>query len=131
MTLMNEAKLEELSVIYWLKTLMSSFPFITVTKGYPKEILDNPVIAVDWNNLTGDYVELGNKKVLKERSWYFYIIALTEDQREDIGYHLFDNTEDAIQVYDYNQGFLPTVVPSINYLVPLRKNLRKIEIPQN
>lgn len=131
MTEMTNSKLEELSIVYWLKNLLASFPTITVVKGYPKTILNPPIISVDWNNLTGDFVELGNRQVLKERTWYFGIFALSEDQREDIGYFLFDNMEDPIKVYDYNQGLPPVVVPDINYLVPLRKTVTKIEIPDN
>jgi hypothetical protein len=122
-------KKEELSLVYFLKGL---FPTIKVVDEFPDSILSLPTISVDWDDLTGYQIELGNRHLAQERTWYIDIFCETKEKRKDFAYKIFNELQEGVPVYDYDMGFPPGVSPTqLGSLVPLSLRIRKINpIPE-
>lgn len=111
----------ERSVYYWLKDIFSTANFIKVVDSFPDENLTLPTIAVEKEELSLESLELGTRK-LKDLTFNFRIDIFTENksQRDDYAYLILDNLEERIPVYDYSNGFPPSVSPQqIGVLIPL------------
>ena len=102
---------EDLSVYYFLKSV---FPetFITVVDGFPEEDLVLPTVAVEAGKIDVVQYELGNRDGLRVRKWYIDIYAKNKSQRDEFGYRLLDELKDGIPVYNYDEGFPPSVTPT-------------------
>jgi len=127
---MWQERLEDLSVYYWLKDKFSAYSFITIVDGYPENDLVIPSISVDWDSIEGRYHELGNRKTVKIRDWYIDIFAKNKSQRDEIAYKIYNDLDDGIPVYDYNEGFpeqgaTPTRLHS---LIPIEKKIQNIRV---
>lgn len=105
-------RLEDLSVYYWLKSTFADAPFITITDGFPETDLALPTIAVEAGKIDVVGFELGNRDGLRVRRWYLDIYAVNKAQRDEIGYRLLDVLKNPVPVYNYNEGFPPTVTPA-------------------
>jgi hypothetical protein len=126
MTVILPERNEDFSVYYWLQ---SKFPDVVyIAKSFPTKLLTTPTISISWENIHGYPVELGNRKVLKERLWYFDVFASNDTQRDDLCYKLFNDLTNGIPVYDYSVGFPPLVVnqTQINTLVPVEREIRNL-----
>lgn len=125
---MLDGRLQDLSVIYWLKTLMTS-TFIEVKDGFPEGKLVLPCLAVEWNTLDIIDYEIGNRDGLVEREYYIDIFAKNKSQRDELAYMILDALKNSIPVYDYNQGFPPDVTATqIGCLLPIRRTARNIPV---
>ncbi len=102
---MYQERLEDLSVVYWLKDKFSSAGFVTIVDAFPDELLTLPTISVEWDTIEGFEWELGNRKVMKERVYYVDIFAKNKSQRDEFAYKIFNDLDDGITIYDYNEGF--------------------------
>ena len=102
---------EDLSVYYFLKEV---FPetFITVVDGFPEGDLVLPTVAVEAGKIDVVEFELGNRDGLRIRKWYIDIYAKNKSQRDEFGYRLLDELKDGIPVYNYDEGFPPSVTPT-------------------
>ena len=61
--------------------------------------------------IAGHPYQLGSQEI--ERSiWRLDVFAENKSQRDDFAYHLFYQLEDFIPVYDYDEGFPPSVSPT-------------------
>jgi len=102
---------EDLSVYYFLKTY---FPesFINVVDGFPEGDLVLPTVAVEAGKIDVVEFELGNRDGLRVRKWYIDIYAKNKSQRDEFGYRLLDVLKDGIPVYNYDEGFPPSVSPT-------------------
>jgi hypothetical protein len=103
---------EDLSVYYFLKSTFSATPFINIVDGFPEGDLVLPTVAVEAGKIDVIVFEMGNRVGLRVRRWYIDIYALNKSQRDEIGYKLLDVLKDPIPVYNYNEGFPPTVSPA-------------------
>lgn len=119
---------EDISLYHWLKAEFTDAPFVTVTDGFPDELLSTPTVSLEWDSLTGYEFELGNRTRLKERLWYIDIFAKNKSQRDDFAYRIYNDLQDGIPVYNYNEGFpeqgaSPTRVAT---LIPARIEIRNL-----
>jgi len=104
---------EDLSVYYFLKTLFADAPFVTIVDGFPEGVdLKLPTVAVEAGKIDVVLFEMGNRDGLRVRRWYIDIFAVNKSQRDEFGYRLLDALKDGIPVYNYDQGFPPSVSPA-------------------
>jgi hypothetical protein len=83
---------------------------------------------VEADNIHLTPFELGNRKQLQIRIWYFNVFAQNKAQRDEYAYRLMNALQDSIAVYDYDQGFPPTVVTKLGALIPTDIDLQMIKI---
>lgn len=103
---------EDLSVYYFLKDVFSDTPFVNITDGFPEGALLVPTIASEAGKINVVEYELGNRDGLRVRRWYIDIYAKNKSQRDEFGYRLLNVLKDGIPVYDYDEGFPPSVSPT-------------------
>ncbi len=123
-------RLEDISVYEWLKNLFLDAPFVTIVDAFPATDLVIPTISVEWDEITGIPLELGNRTMLRERVFYFDIFAKNKSQRDEFAYRIFNELDNGIPVYDYNEGFPEQgATPSrLGALTLEEKNLRNIRV---
>lgn len=109
---MNIYRLEDLSMTFFIKDLFSDVSFINVVDSFPEEILTIPTISIDAGRIKEELFEVGNRDRLRIRTWYIDVFAKNRSQRDDFGYRILDQSNNGINVYDYNEGFPPDVSPS-------------------
>jgi hypothetical protein len=129
--LMTIYRLEDLGVNYFIKDLFSAYPQITIVDEFPKTILQIPTISVVNGKIKEERFEIGNRKSgVRIRRWFIDIFAINKSQRDDFGYRILDSTENGITVYNYNEGFPPSVSPtSVNHLSVLEQSYEPLDIP--
>lgn len=104
---------QDLSVYYWLSDLFTDSPFISIKSEYESSELTPPSIAIETGVSDGEVYELGNRNILISRIYYFDINANNISQRNDYAYKIFSSLhQNAIPVYDYDEGFPPGVSPT-------------------
>jgi hypothetical protein len=132
MATMYKERLEDLSVYYFLKSTFSDTPAINIVDGFPIDTdLKLPTVAVEAGKIDVIEYELGNRDGLRVRRWYVDIFALNKSQRDEFGYRLLDVLKDGIPVYNYNEGFPPSITPSrAGTLVILSKSFNPVGISE-
>ena len=127
---MYQERLEDLSIYYWIKNKFTDYPFITIVDGFPDQTLVIPSISVEWEELEGMELELGNRRTIKERLFYIDVFAKNKSQRDEFAYKIYNDLDDGIPVYNYNEGFPENgVTPSrLGALRPLSRRVRKIGV---
>lgn len=103
---------QDLSIYYFLTDLFSATPFIKIVDGFPVDNLVVPSVAVEAKTIDTRKFELGGKTRLKLRAWYIDVFATNKSQRDEIAYSILDALEECIPVYDYDEGFPPSVNPT-------------------
>ena len=116
MTDMTVYRLEDLSVYFFIKNMFSDTPFIEIVDSFPEQILTIPTISIDAGRIKEENFEIGNRDRVRIRTWYIDIFAKNKSQRDDFGYRILDQSNNGINVYDYNEGFPPTVVTRIEHM---------------
>jgi len=125
---MYAGRKQDLSIIYWLKGLFNSLG-ISIVDGFPQEEFSIPCIAVEWDNIDSYLLQMGSKHRELVRVWYLDVFASSKTQKDEIVYKLLEEIEkENIIVYDYDQGFPPTVVPKLGKLSIASFNAKNIEI---
>lgn len=121
---------EDLSVYFWLKDKFQAYPIVTIVDAYPDaENLTLPTISVEAEDVTSYELELGNRKEVKVRKYVFDIFALTKQQKDEFAYKIFNDLDDPIPVYDYDQGFPPNVSPTkLGSLIRRQRNIRYVRV---
>src|SRR5574339_126459 len=109
---MNIYRLEDLSMYFFIKDLFSDVSFINIVDSFPEEILTIPTISIDAGRIKEELFEVGNRDRVRIRTWYIDVFAKNKSQRDDFGYRILDQSNNGINVYDYNDGFPPDVTPS-------------------
>lgn len=118
---------EDLSIVYWLKDLFKNEALITVLDGFPEEEFILPSVTVDAVKITATNFELGSRIRQHYRLYVIDIFALTKTQRDEITYKIYNELDNAIPVYDYDEGFPPSVNPTqISYLDVTSKDAENI-----
>lgn len=123
-------RLEDLSVIFFIKNLFLDAGFITVVDEFPDQILQVPTLSVVNGKLIEDRYEMGNRDAgVRTRRWFIDIFAKNKSQRDDFAYKILDSTDNGINVYDYNEGFPPNASPStINHLDVISKSYQPLDV---
>ena len=106
-------KIQDLSVYYYVQSLFSATPFVTVVDGFPVEGLEIPSIAVEASDIRAYPFEIGNRTTYRIRVWDIDVFAKNKAQRDDFAYTIMNALDECIPVYDYEQGFPPTAVPQL------------------
>lgn len=104
---------EDLSVYYFLKDLFTTTPFITVLDAFPDSEFVFPSVSLEAIKATAVDFELGSKVKKHYRTYIIDIFALTKTQRDEIGYLIYNALDNTIPVSDYDEGFPPSVTPTI------------------
>jgi hypothetical protein len=123
-------RLEDLSVVFFMKNLFEESSFITVVDDFPDTILQVPTISVVAGKLIEERYELGNSDSgLRTRRWFIDIFAVNKSQRDDFAYKILDSTDRGIHVYNYNEGFPPNASPSeVNHLSVISKSYQPLDV---
>jgi len=103
---------EDLSVYYFLKSAFADAPQINIEDGFPEGTLKLPTVSVEAGKIDVELFEMGNRDGLRVRRWYIDIYATNKSQRDEFGYRLLDRLKDPIPVYNYDEGFPPSVSPT-------------------
>ncbi len=103
---------EDLSIFYFLQGLFTDTPYIKIVDSFPEEDLVLPTISVDATAIDLLDFELGNRDGRRLRKWNIDIFANTKSQRDEIGYKILNELKNGIIVYNYDEGFPPSVTPS-------------------
>jgi hypothetical protein len=128
-TNMLQERLEDLSVFYFLVDKFKADPLVTILDAFPIAKFKYPAIAIEWSDASASSFELGSKIKQASRMYIADIFALTSTQRDELSYKIFNYLDDTIPVYDYNEGFPPSVTPSlISGLEVTEKKLKVIKI---
>lgn len=119
---------QDLAVTQFLKELFSSAPSVDILDSYPDVPLEIPCIVVDLDNIDTYTREMGTRELGRIRTWYIDIYATSKIQRDEMSYMILDALENKINVYDYDQGFPPTVIPKIGVLDPDDIQLKVLKV---
>jgi hypothetical protein len=123
-------RLEDLSVYHFIKDMFQDVAsFVRIEDSFPDKILSIPTISVDAGKLKEEPFELGNRDLIRIRTWYIDIFAKNKSQRDDFGYRLLDQSKNGITIYDYNEGFPPNVFPSrIGHMAVIAKSYEPVPV---
>ncbi len=123
-------RLEDLSMNYFVKDLFSTYPSITIVNEFPKQILSVPTISVVNGKLIEEEFEIGNRDPgLRTRRWFIDIFGSNVSQRDDFAYSILNASKNGVVVYDYNEGFPPSVSPTvINHLSIKSRSYEPLDI---
>lgn len=80
--------------------------------------------------MTGYQGELGNRKLVKTRIWFIDIFAVNKSQRDEFAYKIFNELDDGVPVYNYNEGFPEQgITPTrLGALLPLSRRIKNIPV---
>ena len=106
---MEQTRKEQLSIYYYIKDLFPAF--VNVKDEYPQDELVLPTIAIISDPTRNRPFELGGRD-LPMRRWAIYVFAQNSGQRDDYLEKIRYEIECNLLVYDYDEGFPPTVSPS-------------------
>lgn len=109
---MNLERKKDRSVYYFIKGILAAYPSINVVDAYPMQNLVLPTVSVEWDDITIVPLEQGNRIGTRDMMWSIDILANNKDQRDEIASVILDNIETGIPVYNYDEGFPPTVSPT-------------------
>jgi hypothetical protein len=119
---------EDLSVYYWLEDLFKDIE-INLEDGFPVNELVIPTISVEAKLLERIPFEMGSRTGIEPRLWFIDVFAENKSRRDEFGYRILNNIEDNIPVYDYDEGFPPSVSPSqLGVLIPRNIKMEIIRV---
>jgi hypothetical protein len=121
-------KKQDLSVYYWLQSFLN--PMVKVVDAFPVENLVLPSVSIETDVINGFFLELGSGKQEQIRTWTVDVFALNKTQRDEIGYLIYNELDNKIPVYDYDEGFPPAVnsQTQLGILDMLEKKLKTIRV---
>lgn len=106
---MNLLRKQDLSIYYWL---IDNLPtFVTVVDAFPEEELALPTVSIDRVVINERPYQLGGQPMDKPL-WVMNVFAKDKSQRDDFAYHLYTEMLGNIPVYNYDEGFPPSVTPT-------------------
>lgn len=100
---------QDLSIYYWLEDQTPST--VNVKDGFPGSDLTLPTVSITNLEIEGRPFELGGAEK-DYRFWRIDIFADNKVQRDRLAYDLYEQLECHIPVYDYDEGFPPSVDPT-------------------
>lgn len=116
----------DLSIYYWLVDKVPSI--VNVVDGFPNTELNLPTVSIVNLDVEGVPFEFGAVD-LNNHFWRIDVFAENKAQRDELAALLFDELELHIPVYDYDEGFPPSVSPSqLGILVVSKRNTKPIHV---
>ena len=107
---MEQKRKEEISIYYWLQDNVPDS--VNVEDGFPGSAeLTLPTVSITDLDISGEPFELGGSEI-DRRWWRIDVFAKDKVQRNKLRYMLYEQLEDHIPVYDYDEGFPPSISPS-------------------
>jgi len=106
---MQLQRLFDLSIYYWLKDTVSSE--VTVEDGFPTKELVLPTVSITSLDITGKPFELGGCE-MDTQFWRVDVFAVNKAQRDALAYIVYKALEQGIPVYNYDEGFPPSISPT-------------------
>lgn len=125
---MYRERKEDLSVYYYIQTLLSTTPQVRVVDEFPIQGLVLPTVSVEAKTLEPVSFELGNENRTSIREWYIDVFAQNKSQRDELGYFILNSLDQCIPIYDYDEGFPPTTVTQLGCLEVLNLKMEIIRI---
>lgn len=120
---------EELSVYFFIHDLFSVYPTVNIVDAFPESGLVIPTLAIEGGELNTRLFEIGNSDRVRSREWIVDIFAKNKTQRDEFGYYIMNEIKTGIPVYDYDEGFPPSVSPTrIGHLETLTIRYNPIKI---
>jgi hypothetical protein len=120
---MEVQRKQDIAVYYWLKDLFVSIPEITIVDGYPIADLILPTISVEAETIRSNPLELGSRDMVFPRLWDINVFGNTKTHRDSMAYTIINNLKNGIDVYDYDLGFPPIVLPKIGHLSVIQDSI--------
>jgi len=123
-------RLQDLSIFHWLQDdILVTYTTVKVNDGFPQEDLQIPSVSVESHDIRPRQKELGNRKSRRQRMWTIEIIASNKAQRDELTSIVLEDLEYGIPVYDYNEGFTPSISPTeLGLLRPIDWEVRTVRI---
>lgn len=103
---------QDLSVVYFMKDTLVSYPMVEVVDAYTKTDLVLPSVSVLDGEIYFTPQEMGNRLGKRKRFWAIDVFAANKAQRDDLTSIILNNLESGIPVYDYDEGFPPESSPT-------------------
>ena len=107
---------QDLAVYYLMSDLFSDTDYITVVDGFPVQDLVIPTVAVEAKTIDTNAFQLGSHDRIRFRMFFIDVFGKNKSQRDEMGYKILSELENDIPVYDYDEGFPPTVLTQIGCL---------------
>jgi hypothetical protein len=109
---MHLERKQDLSIYYWLKDLFTSYPMVNVNDGYPEGELILPSVTILSHDIRPSIKQMGSRKSWRQRLWVIDVLGNNKAQRDEMTSVIIDQIEYGIPIYDYDEGFPPTVSPT-------------------
>ena len=109
---MRVARKENLSLYYLVSSILADAPGLTIVDSFPDKLINLPTVSIDADLMSLELYELGSRDRIRTRTWFIDIFAKNKQQREDFAFELVEELEDGVSVYDYDEGFPPSVSPT-------------------
>lgn len=107
---MHLGRKQEISLYFWLEDQVDDS--VNVEDGFPGSTeLTLPTVSITDLDISGEPLELGGCEQ-DIRWWRIDVFASNKAQRNSLRYSLYEELENHIKVYDYDEGFPPSVSPS-------------------
>lgn len=101
---------QDRSIYYWLEDTLPNN--VTIVDGFPNgQDLVLPTVSVERMPTRGVPFELGGSD-MNNTTWRIDVFAENKAQRDGYAYRIFYEAENNIPVYDYDEGFPPSVSPT-------------------
>lgn len=115
---------EDMSIVSYLKSAFSAYPFVSVIMGFQVNNLTVPSVSIHPLKIDCPPIEIGNGQTDRIRVYQINIYANSDIQRSQFSYTVLNLLDGKIPVYNYNEGFPPDNSPSIiDYLNITEKQL--------
>lgn len=123
-------RLQDLSIFHWLQDdILVTYTTVKVNDGFPQEDLQIPSVSIESHDIRPRQRELGNRKSRRQRMWTIEIIASNKAQRDELTSIILEDLEYGMPVYDYNEGFPPSISPTeLGLLMPIDWEVRTVRI---
>jgi len=119
---------EDLAVTFLVTNLFTDVTGLKIVDGYPVDSLVVPSIAIEAGKIRLENFEIGNRGSRRYRKWIIEVYAKNKSQRDEYGYRILNGFDNGIAVYNYDLGFPPTVVPQLEHLDVVQKEMDIIRI---
>lgn len=109
---MELEKKKDISIVYWLRDIFSDVSSLKVVDEYREQELSVPSIALETGPMSSKPFQLGDRTKQTFKTWYIDLYANSSEQRNEMAYRIMRLLDEGISVYDYDEGFPPSISPT-------------------